>query len=315
MLIRNIARKSKFLQLLWRNFNFVRTKFLLKFKPEIIANIDYKSVFKKNINWDNPTDLIEKIKWLQLYSDTTLWTKCADKYLVREYVKEKGCEDTLTELYGRWDNAKDIDWSKLPNSFVLKTNHGCGHVILVKDKNTLNISQIVKQLNRWIRIKYGFFNAQLHYTKIKPCIIAEKMFINKNESNKSLIDYKIWCFHGVPEFVLVVYDRTEESYSLSSYDLDWNNISNNTFNKNDRHYSGAEISRPESLHKMIEVAKKLSKDIPQVRVDFYDIDGDVIFGEMTFTTGFGYFSKDFYNYLGSKINLEEVKKISKVNTI
>jgi hypothetical protein len=272
-------------------------------------------VFNKNIDWDNPTDLIEKIQWLQICSDTSLWTTCADKYLVRGFVKERDCGHTLNSLYGKWDNASQIDWSKLPDSFVIKTNNSCGQNILVKTKQDIDFALVTEQLEKWLKSKYGYYSAQLHYARIKPCIIAEKFLCNKTEPNKSLIDYKIWCFHGEPEFVLVVYNRTDDNYSLSAYDLEWNNISDWAFNKNNKHFSGVGITKPESFDEMIRVSRRLSDNIPQVRIDFYDIDGKPIFGEMTFTTGFGYFSDEFYKYLGNKIDIKRVKKLAKVNTI
>lgn len=313
MNIKSIVKSIAPLHNLWRRVEWVRTKKILSKDIRIIPNQINKRVFGKGVNWENPTGLIEKIYWLQLYSDTSLWTKCADKYSVREYVKEKGCEDSLNILYGKWDNANDIDWELLPEKFVLKTNNSCGKVILVKDKKNLNIPQTIKKLNSWLTIKYGYKDAQFHYTKIKPCIIAEELFENKSAPDQSLVDYKIWCFHGVPECVLIVYNRTKENYYLSLYDLEWNNISDKGFNPDNKHYSGVDVQKPKSFEQMIEYAKKLSEGFPEVRVDFYDIDGKAVFGEMTFTTGFGYFSDEYYEYLGSKIDLRKVEKLSRPN--
>lgn len=311
--LKSIVKNNKILFYFWKKFDWIKTKYHLSTNIKAIPNKIFKKVFGRDINWDTPTNLIEKIYWLQLYTDTSLWTKCSDKYLVREYVKEKGCGDILNTLYGKWDNANDIDWNSLPDSFVLKTNNSCGKVILVKDKQQLDIPKTIKKLNNWLNIKYGYQDAQFHYTKIRPCIIAEKLFENKDDTEKSLVDYKIWCLNGVPECVLVVYDRTKNNYSLSLYDLDWNNISDKGFNINNHHYSGVDIPSPKSFDKMVEYAKKLSSGIPQVRVDFYDIDGKAVFGEMTFTTGYGYFSKDYYDYLGSKIDLSKVEKLEQLN--
>lgn len=314
-IIRKIYLNSELLQTVVRNLRGWRKKIYLKFNPRVIANISYRTVFKKNVNWDNPRDLIEKILWLQLFSDTRLWTRCSDKYLVRDYVSEKGCADVLNDLYGMWHNVNEIEWVKLPNSFVLKANNSCGEVILVKNKKNLNILRVKKRLTEWLNNRYGHHGAQMHYTKIKPCIIAEKLFVNNKDLNKSLIDYKIWSFHGEPECVLVVYNRSENDYSLSLYDLNWRNISEKAFNKSNPHYCGTDVPRPKSLNKMLEVTKKLSKDIPQVRVDFYDIEGEAVFGEMTFTTGFGYFSEEYYEYLGTKIDLRRVEMLPKMNTV
>ena len=291
------------------------SRILYCINPKINANISYRHFFKKNIDWKNPKNLIEKTYWLQFNSDTSLWTKYADKYLVREYVKECGYEENLPKLYGKWDNSNDIDFDNLPNSFVLKTNNGCGTNFIVKDKSEINIKSTVKKLNQWLSIPYGYAAAQIHYLRIKPCVIAEELLVQNEDDNlispNSLIDYKIWCFNGVPECVLVVFDRKGSDYLKSLYDLEWNNITKGNFDPNYTHCSYLDIPEPKSLGKMIEIAKVLSKDIPQVRVDFYDIDGKPYFGEMTMATGFGYFSKEYYEYLGSKIDLSKVAKVLK----
>lgn len=291
----------------------IYNRFLLYCEPRVIPNKAMMKVFGRPINWDQPKNLIEKIYWLQLYSNTSAWTKCADKYLVRDYVKGKGCGQILNTLYGKWDDVHQIDWDTLPKSFVLKTNNSCGKVIIVKDKNEISTKEIEKELDAWLNSKYGYHNAQLHYTKIKPCIIAEKLLFNEENPRQSLIDYKIWCFNGVPESVLVVYNRTNKSYLLTAYDMDWKNITETALNKNLESVSGAEVQKPKSFEDMIHYAKILSKGFPQVRIDFYDIRGEVVFGEMTFSTGFGYYTDEYYDYLGSKIDLKNVKKLNRAN--
>lgn len=313
--VKKVVFKIRPIKWIWERLSRLTTKIFLRFNPRVIANRCYRSVFKKNVNWDKPANLIEKIMWLQLYSDTSLWTICADKYLVREFVKDRGCGNVLNKLYGKWERAREIDWASLPQKFVLKANHSCGQVIIVRDKSVLDVKGAVMQMDSWINSTYGYSCAQLHYTRIKPCIIAEKLIDNKSTVSQSLVDYKIWCFHGKPECVLVAYDRLDDNYSLSFYDLEWNNISRNVLNKNSSHYSDVEVPKPASFETMINVAKKLSKGFPQVRIDFFDFDGEAIFGEMTFTTGFGSYSEDFYEYLGSKIDLNKVEKSLKPNNL
>lgn len=313
--INEFFAKTESRKFIWNKLHITRAKFFLRFNSKVIANKAYKSAFKKDINWENPINFMEKIQWLQIYSDTSLWTICADKYLVRAFVKERGCEEVLNELYGMWYNPNDIDWSMLPNSFVLKANHSCGQVILVEDKNKLDKNKTNIQLRKWMKSVYGIINAQLHYTKIKPCIIAEKLFVNKKDPDKSLIDYKIYCFHGIPECVIVVYNRTKSNISFSLYDLEWNDISDIAFNEKETRCGGPGVPKPLSLGRMIEVAKKLSKGFPQVRVDFYDIDDEAVFGEMTFTTGYPGFTDEYFEYLGNKIDLSKVVKLPKPNSI
>lgn len=124
-------KKTKFTRALIK----LRAKFFLRFHPKYILNKPFKSTFNRDINWNNPLHYLEKIQWLQLYSNTSLWTVCADKYLVRDFVKERGCSNLLNDLYGVWTIPSEIDWEELPSSFVLKANHSCGEVILVEDKD------------------------------------------------------------------------------------------------------------------------------------------------------------------------------------
>lgn len=293
------------------NFRWVYTRYNWKYRPHFIPDKIYKRTFGSKINWKDPQNLIEKIYWLQIYSDTSIWTLCADKYRVRYFIKEKGYSEILNTLYGKWDNANDINWQNLPDSFVLKTNNYYGQVIIIKDKNKINKEEVSRKLNEWINKKYGFHDAQLHYSKIKPCIIAEKLIINIENPENSLIDYKVWCLNGKPECILVITDR-KHGRKLLLYDLNWKNISHPFIKPEVR--NSEHIPRPLSLEKMIKVSKKLSKEIPQVRIDFYDIKGELIFGEMTFTSGYLNYTTEYFDYLGSQIDLKKIKKMARPNT-
>lgn len=145
--------------------------------PMLLANYYYKNVMGHDINWSNPIDLNEKINWLKFKTDTSIWTTLADKYLVRNYIEEKGLGHLLPKLYGVWNNADDIDFEKLPNQFVLKTNHGCGTVILVKDKSTIDYASVRKQMNHWLTIRFGLETVEPHYLAIKPLITAEELLV------------------------------------------------------------------------------------------------------------------------------------------
>lgn len=314
-IFRDIYERSALLKRVWRTYVKHRQMYYLHNDPRPLINAQYKSVFGNNINWDNPQDLIEKIDWLQVYSDTSLWTLCADKYRVREYVESKGCSEILNELYGVWEKTEDIEWDKLPDSFVLKTNNSCGRIIIVRDKQNLDKEEAIKKLTEWMRIPYGIHNAQMHYIRIQPCIIAERLLADNANPSSSLVDYKIWCFHGKPECILVAYDRGVGHYSLTLYDTDWNNISEKALNKQSVHYCGNDCEKPASFEQMLEYAKKLSNDFPEVRVDFYEIGGKPVFGELTFTTGFGSYNKDFYKYLGAMVDLNHAKRIGGINTL
>lgn len=283
--------------------------FPYKFGPGL-AKFQYRLITGHHLNLKEPKNLIEKIIWMQFHTDTSLWTRCADKYEVRDYVKERGLEHILPKLYGVWDKPEEINWDNLPEKFVLKTNNSCGKIIIVRDKSAISIKDVSRKLNKWRKAKYGFQNAQLHYLRINTKIIAEELIEDPSlPYDANLIDYKIHCFDGEPGSILIVSDRKGTSYYVSYMDLNWNNISDYALNPKSSHHGGKSFNKPKNLEKMLEYARILSKGIPHVRVDFYDIDGKIYFGEMTFTTGYGYRSQQFSEELGSKIDLSKVQRI------
>lgn len=275
----------------------------IKINPKIEMVRCYYSVFKVIPNFKNPKTLIEKIYWLQLNTDTSLWSLCADKYRVREYIHKKGLDSYLNRIYGVWENADEVDFSILPNEYVLKTNNACGQVIIVIEKNGLDVDEVRKRLKRWYSHPFGVSGGEIHYLKIKPCIIAERLLpIPKDEL--SMIEYKIWCFSGTPFCVLVTYGRTSRTVNLALYDLDWNPMPQYLKNtKRTFFHPEVVIPKPGCLKEMLYVASVLSADFLEVRVDLYNVDNHPVFGEMTFSTGFGYFTDEFYRILGDKVVL------------
>ena len=235
-----------------------------------------------NLNLDNPQTFNEKIQWLKLYDRNPLKTKLADKYEVRGWVKEKIGEEYLIPLLGVWDSFDDIDFAKLPDKYVLKCNHGCGQHFIVKNKKKFNKKFAKKKFNKWLNKNWAY-NAglELQYENIKPRIIAEEFI----ESKEGLVDYKLWCFDGKVKYIQYISDRNKYcEYQMAFFDRDWKKqsfISNHVIIED-------EVKKPENLDKLIEVAEVLSKDFQFVRVDLYILDnGDIKFGEMTFTPGSG----------------------------
>ncbi|MCR5361755.1 MAG: hypothetical protein K6E73_07060 [Bacteroidales bacterium] len=303
-----------YIKRLYAEYLYYRYKRIYEKDPRLAAYGLYDRIYGNHDNFDidNPKSLLEKITWLELNSDTSLWTLCADKYRMREYVAQCGLEDHLPSLYGHWDNPNDIDFSSLPHEFVLKANNGCGTVKIVRDKDKLNEKKVKKELKRWLKHKFGYMGAQTHYLSIKPCILAEELLHQSDEQNafspNSLIDYKVWCLNGKPECILVVYGRTSNNHLLDMYDTNWERIPNSL--KHNKSYGVKEdkFPRPSCLEEMLEMAAVLSKPFPEVRVDFYVVKEKPVIGELTFTSGYGNYTDDFYNYLGSKIDLSKVKR-------
>lgn len=271
-------------------------------KWEIRRN--YRYFMHKEVDLKNPKDLNEKINWLKLHDDQRLWGMLADKYKVRDYVAEKGLSDILVPLYGVWDSAKDIDWDKLPSSFVLKTNHGSGDIVKVNDKDTINKEEIIKKLDAFLRMPYGVASGEPHYLYIKPKVIAEQLMEPTDSYSSSLVDYKIWCLNGRPRFIWACYNRTKHNVKVETYDLEWNHHPEcSVFND---HYAdgGGVIPKPKNYDKMLDIAKKLSNGFKQVRIDLYNQNGKIYFGEMTFTSNGGYMNfhtNDFLEEMGNLI--------------
>lgn len=271
------------------------------------ADCLFLNTFGYNINWDTPRDLNEWINWLAFNTDTTEWSNLADKYKVRGYVKEKGLSDILIPQYGVWNDPNDIEFDKLPQSFVLKCNNGSGDVILINDKSKINRTEVVEQLKSNLNSKFGLETCEPHYLRIQPKILAEYM-LNKDLqefNSSSLIDYKFWCIDGKVLFCWVGWNRDYVKHTLTVkiYDRGWHFCPQYHKECNSFILSNQELARPEKWKEMIEIAECLSAGFPQVRVDLYYVDGKIYFGEMTFTSACGrmrYFSEEVQVLLGNK---------------
>ena len=253
--------------------------------PELNTRVVYRMKFKKSIDLENPKTLDEKIQWLKLntYRNNPLVNQCADKYRVRDYVAECGCGEILNELYGVYDNVDEVPWSNLPNQFVLKWNFGCGQNLIVKDKSKLDIQAAKKKLKKWYGIRNTFYltYSELQYRGIPPKLICEKLI--ETEDGSLPVDYKLYCFNGVPHCVLVCSKRGEMAHGAEFYffDRDWNLLRYNKRGKDAP--SDFTLPKPEGIELVFDYAAKLSKPFPFVRADFYLENGEVTFGELTFT--------------------------------
>ena len=228
-----------------RKIRFVFLRLIGNVSPILLAKCLYRSVHKSSLNLSNPQNLDEKINWMKFYSDTSQWSLLADKYEVRNFIKDKGLGFTLNEIYGVWENPDDIQYDELPSSFVLKTTNGSSgvQVMAVKDKEALNLDKVKLILNSWLKFNNPFFLAEPHYLKIKPRIIAEKYLIDSN-NRKSLIDYKFQCFNGHVESILVCADRIDGHAYKAIYTLDWELLHDALATKADEKLF---IPRPHSL--------------------------------------------------------------------
>lgn len=278
-----------------------------------IAKLKYRYKCHKKLDLANPKDINEKINWLKFYGDTSMWADLADKYKVREYVEQKGYKDILVKLYGKWDSVEEIDWEALPNEFVMKANNGCGDIIICTNKSKLDKNKVVEHFNKTLSKTYGVESGEPHYASIKPCIIAEELLDKDKQDivSNSLVDYKIYCFNGEPCYTFIVSDRKSKVISIALYDNDWCNISDKLLPSLHYHPLDVEIPKPRTFDMMKKVAKALSKGFPIARVDLYEVEGHVYFGELTFTPLGGYidyFNTELLNIMGSKIDVNYGKQ-------
>ena len=283
-------------------------KWIGRHNPELLVRIRYFVRFHKCLNLKAPQTLNEKILYLSLRTDTEEWTRLADKHKVRQFVEERGLGNILVRSYGVWDNAQDIDFEKLPQSFVLKSTNGSGDVILVKNKSILNIPKIRKALSKMLHTSYGDLEGGIHYMRMERKIVAEELLYNDSISgkySKSLIDYKIWCFNGKAYYVWTCCNRNKSGTDVMTYDTGWNPHPEYCIFTS--HYrKGTVIPKPENLEELLLTAERLAEGFPVVRVDLYDVGNKIYFGEMTFTSLGGlmdFYSSEFQQICGQKIRL------------
>ena len=263
--------------------------------------------FDYKLNWSHPKTFNEKVQWLEAFTDTSLWTKYSDKHEVREYIKACGFEDTLMKEYAVWDRAEDINFDALPNSFAIKCTHDYASTILVKDKSkNFDPDTITRFLHWHLKRPFGYETAEPHYTKIQPRIIAEELL--PLSDNNDLVDYKILCIEGKAQLMLLCYNRNFPSFAHVSdfYSIHPWEPKRNYFSERFQHQDFKPMPRHENLERMVEMAERLSQGFHQVRVDLYNINGKIYFGEMTFTWSSGRIknlSDEMQLRLGSMIRL------------
>ncbi len=269
---------------------------------ERYLKILWRLKYGEKINLDNPQTLNEKLNWLKLNEFRPEFVKMVDKYEAKEYVASIIGREYIIPTFGVWDNFDDIDFSQLPDQFVMKCTHESGRVIICKEKSKLNLSKTRERINKSLSTNFYLYGRELPYKYVKPRIIAEKYLTD--ESGWQLKDYKIFCFNGEPKFIEVDYDRYVK-HKLNVYDLDWNFVDFYMTSPNDKN---VQIPRPEKLDEMLNLARKLAKDLTFVRVDFYSIYDKIYFGELTHYPGSGFIDFHPAEYdlkLGEMLNINK----------
>lgn len=237
----------------------------------------------KKLNLNDPKTFNEKLQWLKIHNRKPEYTTMVDKYAAKQYVADRIGERYIIPTLGVWEHFDDIDFDNLPNQFVLKCTHDSGGIVICRDKSKLDKKAAKKKLEYYLRRKYYYIHREWPYKNVKPRIIAEKYMTNGN--GEDLNDYKLMCFNGKVKTTFVCSNRfSKDGLKVTFYDTEWRRM------PFERHYpaSKTEIDKPQTYEEMITLAEKLAFGIPFVRVDFYEINGNIYFGELTFFPGSGY---------------------------
>lgn len=269
-----------------KNFFSKVLKKIAVVSPKLHTHILFYRAMNKFLDLNNPITLNEKIQWLKFneYTEKDIYKLCADKHLVRNYISDIGCSEILNDLIGVYDSFDEIDFNKLPNKFVLKCNHGAGYNIVVNNKDEFDQILAKEKINRWLKTDYSLVASEMHYKEISRKIMCEKFL--ENHEGGFPDDYKFYCFNGRPECVMLCKGRKNGETKFYYFNLDWQLLPLST-DSIEAIESNVIIDKPDGYDDMLEYAKKVSKDFQFVRADFYLVDSEVVFGELTFTPSAG----------------------------
>ena len=240
----------------------------------------YKSMLGKKLTIKSPKTYNEKLQWLKLYDRNPLYTTLVDKYEVKNYIANRIGEEYIVPTLGVWDKFDDIDFDALPNQFVLKCTHDSGGLVICKDKTNLDIDSARQKIEKSLGRNYFWFGREWPYKNVPKRIIAEQFLEDEETKKDGITDYKFFCFNGEPKFLYVSTGlENHKTAHISFLTLDWNFTS---FQRSD--FSPLETlpKKPTKFDEMVEISRELSKDIPFLRVDLYQINNQIYFSELTF---------------------------------
>jgi len=268
---------------------------------KLYLQLQYFCRIKEWSSFKKPKRFNEKLQWLKLYNRKPEYTTMVDKYSVKEYVQKAAPDCKIIKTLGVWEKFDDIDFNALPNSFVLKTTHDSGGgVVICSDKKNFDFDKARSIINSHLSHNWFWRGREWPYKNVPPRIIADEFMVD--ESGTDLKDYKWYCFNGKPRMLLLCSNRSKGDVRMDFYDEHFNHL------PLERSYPNAEhpLPKPDGFEKMLSIAEQLSKDIPFVRVDLYNINGDIYFGELTFFPGGGLskFKPDEWDFkMGSWLKL------------
>jgi len=259
-----------------------RYRLLNLLSDKVHITLKYRLKMGHRLDWKTPKSFTEKLNWLKLYDHDPRYIPLVDKWDVMDFVRERIGDGYCVQKFGIWDSFEAIDFDRLPNQFVLKCTNDSGGIVICKDKALLDREAARAVLNRSLKRNYYWHNREWPYKGLKPRILAEEFL--EDASGNGLIDYKFFCFDGKPKLMFIATGRAEGKTCFDFFDMEFNWIPVK------QHYPNAKQrpEKPECFDEMIMLAQKLAKDLKHVRVDFFQVDGKVYFGELTFTHFGGY---------------------------
>lgn len=292
------------------NPKVVAIKFMYLVSPLIPDALYLKIIFYLNLgyklNLKKPSTYNEKLQWLKIHYRKPVMTRMVDKYEAKEWAKQIIGERYIVKSYGVWNSFDDIDFNRLPDSFVLKTTHDQGGVVIVKDKANFDMKAAKRKLNQHLKVKHFYLSREWPYKNVEPRIMAEEHLENNEVGD--LWDYKFYCFNGKPEIMYISHGRHSDVCYFDFFDM--------SFQKLDiyrRGYpkSNLVLDKPKEWELMKKLAEKLSSNLPHVRIDFYIANNQVFLGELTFFQGGGlmpFYPQEWDFRFGSMIDLSKVKE-------
>lgn len=284
----------------------------LSFIPDkIYLSIIYFIKTRKIMHWNNPKLLNEKLQWLKVYDRKPLYTKLVDKYEVKNYVADKIGAEYVIPTLGVWENAKDISWETLPDKFVLKCTHDSHSIVICNKTKGIDKKKVENFLDECLKRNLYWLAREWPYKNVEPRIIAETFL--ESENGKELVDYKFYCYGGKPRYFM--YSVGEATHHPKNHKFNMNKKSIDQYFKKQPSIPESEVKFPNNMEEMIEIVNRLSLDCPHVRIDLFNVDGKIYFGEYTFFSGAGFInmiSDDYSNYLSEKIKINNRGKNDKI---
>ena len=276
---------------------------------ESYLKLMYYGQMGKRLDLNHPKTFNEKLQWLKLFDRNPRYKILVDKYEVKKYIADQIGKEYIIPTIGVWERVDDIPFDDLPKQFVLKCTHDSGGIVIIKEKDKTDYKKIKKQLNHLLKLNFYWRGREWPYKGVKPRIIAEKYIEDGILGKNELTDYKFYCFNGYVDCVMICYDRMSGDTKFYFFDKNWKLKRINQRGLNEA--ADFTLPKPECINEMFQLASKLSKGIPFVRVDLYQCNGHIYFGEMTLYPQSGLdpnYLPDTDLYFGSLIDLSSVQK-------